>query len=184
MGALGKWDIGLEYNQAKTILENLINSHASLLMSILPSRLDRVAKKFIYFSIAYIQLTNGSRIGEALQILKEYVNTKRIEFKVMAEKTKILRPARIPPFIQKYLILYDVYRDLIEKTTINAVKKFIKRTLGWNTHALRYAFIRYAIEKGYQADTLALILGHKKIETTLSYSRNINAEKILSDLQG
>jgi Phage integrase family. len=59
----------------------------------------------------------------------------------------------------------------------------LKKEFGWNPHSLRYAFIRHAIEKGYSAEVLALILGHKKIDTTLNYARNIKAEKILEELQ-
>ncbi len=181
---LGKWDRGLDFLQARVTLENLIRSQSSYLTSILPSTNNKMGMEFIYYSIAYVQLLNGARITEAIEALKYYVDTGQITFKLEAKKTKVLRPFKIPPLIQVNKVLYNIYKPIILKANKKIVVAFLKNRLGWNSHSLRYAFIRYAIEKGYTAEQLAIILGHKKLDTTLGYARNIGAEKILDDMQG
>lgn len=179
---LGKWDLGLDFNEARIKLETTLRTLGTYL-TMQTNRDRRNGTRFVYFSIAYIQLMNGSRVSEAIEALREYVKTGKTEFSSLAKKTKVPRMFKIPKLIQNYRYLYREYEDIVFKVTKKDVGQLLKKEFGWNTHSLRYAFIRHAIEKGYSAEVLALILGHKKIDTTLNYARNIKAEKILEELQ-
>jgi hypothetical protein len=110
---LGKWDKGVDFTQARVLLENMIRTHASFLSSLLPNKNLHVANKFIKLSVAYIQLMNGTRISEALEALRYYVKTKQTSFKITAKKTKVQRPVQIPKLIQINKVLYDVYSDVV-----------------------------------------------------------------------
>jgi Phage integrase family. len=180
---LGRWDKGVDFLQARVMLENILKSQASVLVATLPKLNKHLGNTFIKNSVAYIQLMNGARVSEALEALRHYIKTKQITFKLPAKKTKVLRPFRIPELIQVNKILYDTYSSFAFEIDKHDIIVHLKRVFGWNSHSLRYAFIRYAIEKGYSAEVLALILGHKKIDTTLNYSRNIRSESILEKIQ-
>jgi Phage integrase family. len=126
---------------------------------------------------------NGSRVSEAIDALKMYVDTKKTTFVMKAKKTKVDRYIRIPELIRNYQSLYDIYRDIVIRLEPYHIKNFLKLTFGWNTHSLRYAFIRYAIEHNIPADVLAILIGHVKYETTLAYARKIKADKIIESIQ-
>ncbi len=176
--ALGKWDKGVDFTHMKQSLEIGLRSKAGMLLSVLPNRDDLIGKRFIYDSILYTQLLNGSRIMEAKKILITWLDTGKDKFEITAEKTNVNRPAIVPRLLQQYKTLYNVYRDLLEKANKYILSDYCKRNYGINTHSLRYAFIRYSLEKGADAFTLALIMGHKKIDQTLAYARKIEATKL------
>ncbi len=94
-----------------------------------------------------------------------------------------MRPVRIPSEITKYLSLYLRMEGLIQNVNKNKYKLFLRKHFGWNTHSLRYAFIRHAIEKNYPPELVSILVGHKRINTTVDYARKINSEKILNDIQ-
>jgi Phage integrase family. len=180
---LGKWDHGLDFIQARLVLENYIKNMAALLISTLPNKHKINGSKFVYASAAYIQLLNGTRVSEAIEALKIYVETKKIDIVIKAKKTNVDRFVRIPELIRNYQSLYDVYRDIVMRLESYHLKNFLKLNFGWNTHSLRYAFIRYSIERGVPADVLSILIGHVKLDTTLNYARKIRADKILESIQ-
>jgi Phage integrase family. len=157
---LGKWDTGLDFNDARIRLETLIRNTASYLN--VQTRKDKIlGKKFVYASIAYVQLMNGSRVSEAIAGLREYIKTGKDEFTIIAGKTKVARIMKIPKLLKNYRYLLMDYSDILFSVNRFHIYHFLKKEFGWNPHALRYAFIRYAIERGYSAEILALVLGHK-----------------------
>ena len=180
---LGRWDRNIDFVVAKATLYNAVNNLGNMLMPLLPNKDEIIGKKFIYNSIALIQLVNGTRAGEAVEALKKFANEGKQTFTIIAEKTKLERQIRIPDTIMKFKVLYSVYNDLIQKTTKYAYVTYLKRTYGWNSHSLRYAFIKHLIEKGYSAEQIAIITAHKRINTTLDYARKVNADKILEQIQ-
>ena len=180
---LGKWDKGLDFITTKAMLYSVVDNLGKMLMPLLPNKSISLGKKFIYNSIAVIQLMNGARAGEAVEMLKVYASTGKTSFEITSEKTKLPRPAKIPNIVSKYKVLYNVYNDIIQATKKKAYIDYLKRTYGWNSHSLRYAFIKYLIDKGYTAEQIAIITAHKRINTTLDYARKVNADKILEQIQ-
>jgi len=72
---VSKWDKGLDYDSAYTMLLRKVNSVKN-------------SKTKCYFIIALIQLRNGSRISEAIRAFKEWVKTSKTELYVRVSKKK------------------------------------------------------------------------------------------------
>jgi len=178
---LGKWDKGVEYNIAKLKLSEQLDSLAKMLS--INDDNKSLAKKFIYTAVAYLQLVNGSRIQEAITGLQLWLRTNKTEFQIIAGKTHVERDFIIPNEVQRYLFLFRRWEALVFSLRKHNIIMWLKKHFGWNSHSLRYAFIRKAIERGYSASQIAIILGHKKIDTTLNYARRINAIEILKKMQ-
>jgi hypothetical protein len=85
---LGRWDKGVDFLQARVMLENILKSQASVLVATLPKLNKYLGNTFIKNSVAYIQLMNGARVSEALEALRHYIKTKQITFKLPAKKRK------------------------------------------------------------------------------------------------
>jgi hypothetical protein len=182
--ASAKWDMDLDFLEVKTILENSLNGKGQMLASIMPRKLKIIGKQFLYDSILYIQLMNASRIMEAKEILVNWLNTGKDRFDILAEKTKLPRPTYVPNTIKKRKVVYDLYRSELESITKYAIVQYTKRTYQWNTHALRYATIRYLIQKGVRAEIIRALLGHKRIEQTVAYAQKIDASGLFDVLEG
>jgi site-specific recombinase XerD len=125
---------------------------------------------------------NGARISEAKQILLTWLEENKESFDIIAEKTQVPRPVKIPKMLLQYKPLYNIYKEFLDKATKHKLADYCKRNYGINTHSLRYAFIRYLVEKGTDPFVISLILGHKKIDQTLAYARKVNANQVFNIL--
>ncbi len=63
-----------------------------------------------------------------------------------------------------------------------AIKSYCRRTYGFNTHSLRYAFITYLARKGVAPQIIAKITGHRDLSHILTYTERKTAEDLLRDL--
>lgn len=182
MTVLGKWDKDIDYNIAKLQLLKQLESLGNLLSSIMPNKNLRLGKRFLYVAIAYLQLTNGMRVSEAIEAMRKYVQINKENFEIVAEKTHLNRPVYVPSEIAKWKAVLRLYADLLPRISRHSIGMFLKQNFGWNTHSLRYAFIKYAIQKGYSAEQIAHITAHKKLQTTFEYSRKLQANELLRKL--
>jgi site-specific recombinase XerD len=62
----------------------------------------------------------------------------------------------------------------------NAIAVYTRKTYGFNTHALRYAFITHLLKKGVSPSIIARITGHASLDYILHYTELKTAEDILA----
>jgi site-specific recombinase XerD len=63
------------------------------------------------------------------------------------------------------------------------IADYAKKTYGFNTHALRYAFVTYLLRRGVSPSIIAKITGHRSLDYILHYTEVKTAEDILSSLR-
>ena len=166
------WDAGLDF----------LETYQKIL-----SHLNRTRKP--QDVVLLIQLRNGSRIGEAVEALREFCNTGKTEVLVRVEKHKNpndLRTMVLPEELRKgqgrvLLEQACVWLSGVEKPK-EAVKSYCRRTYGFNTHSLRYAFITYLSRKGVPPQIIAKITLHKDLNLISAYTQKRTAEGMLRDL--
>jgi len=168
------WDYGVDYEKVYRELAKLVQTEK-----------DGYTK--CYTSIALIALRNGSRIGEAIEAFKEFLNTSKTKIYVRVEKHKKEEDYRLM-VIPKELVEEDLSlcRDLLNKKKdhIRAnINKYLHRRLGINCHSLRYAFITYMLRRGVSPSIIAAITGHKNLNMILKYTEKKAAENILEGLE-
>jgi len=64
----------------------------------------------------------------------------------------------------------------------DAVISYCRRTYGFNSHSLRYAFITYMLSKGVNPSIVAKVTGHRSLEHILRYTETKTAEGLLREL--
>ena len=104
--------------------------------------------------ILLIQLRNGSRVGEAVEALRQFCETGKAEVYVKVEKHKDLGDQRLMVLPEE--LRRGQGRVLLESACgwlpsvsnpKDAVISYCRRTYGFNSHSLRYAFITYMLSK-------------------------------------
>ena len=166
------WDSGLDF----------LDTYQKIL-----SHLNRTKKP--QDVVLLIQLRNGSRVGEAVEALRQFCEAGRTEVLVRIEKHKDPKDQRImvlPEQLRKgpgKVLLENACAWLagVEKPK-NAVEVYCRRTFGFNTHSLRYAFITYMLKKGVSPSVVAKITGHSSLESILHYTETKTAEDLLREL--
>ena len=151
-------------------------------------RSSRSVRRVAYFSIFLIQLLNGLRISEAVEAALVWAGSGVREVRVAVRKRR--DPYERLVVIPKELgareraavatLLNEDPRELVVR-----LKTFCRARLGYNTHALRYAFISYmGLEKKLPAQLIAKITGHKKLDHILHYTQKELAEEVLRTVVG
>ncbi len=140
-----------------------------------------------YISILLIQLSNGLRISEAVEAAFKWAETGRRKLRVRVRK-------RRDPYERLVVVPRELGRG--ERlavaglrvhgldTVVSRIKSWTRKALGFNTHALRYAFISQLAERGVSAQLIAKLTGHKKLDYILSYTQKRAAEELLLRLAG
>jgi integrase len=165
------WDRGLDYETAYRVILRKINSVK-----------NNTTK--CYFTIALIQLRNGSRISEAIRAFKEWVRTSKTEIYVNVSKKKNseLRLMIIPSEISQYRLLCVDLLEVNDKRLRNRVLSTLYYYLKINTHSLRYAFITYLLRNNINVAIVSKLVKHSKLETLLHYVQSKEAEKVLREI--
>jgi len=139
--------------------------------------------------VLLIQLRNGSRVGEAVEALREFCATGRAEVLVKVEKHKDTKDQRImvlPEQLRKGTgkVLLEQACAWVSSTEKpkDAVKVYCRRAFDFNTHSLRYAFITYMLKKGVSPSVVAKITGHSSLESILHYTETKTAQDLLREL--
>jgi len=135
--------------------------------------------------VLLVQLRNGSRIGEAIEAVRQFCETKATAVRVRIEKHKegdtrlMVLPEELRGKEGKEYLAQACLRLAKVKNPKSAVKVYCKATYGFNTHSLRYAYITYLLSKGVNPSLVAKITGHKNLSYILHYTQLKTAEDIL-----
>jgi len=139
--------------------------------------------------VLLVQLRNGSRIGEAVEAVKEFCRTKENAVRVRVEKhtgndTRLMvLPEELRDKRGKEYLAQACLRLTKVKNPKSAVKEYCRATYGFNTHSLRYAFITYMLSKGVSPSFIAKITGHRNLSHILTYTELKTAEDILLNVR-
>lgn len=165
------WDKGLDYEKTYKLILNHYR------------QATRDTSK-AYDIILLTQLRNGSRLTEAINFLNKIAEMKPFKRQatiiVEKRKDKYERQMILPEDINKAELMRVSY--IIREANRWKVSGYCKRTYGFNTHALRYAFISYLSRKGVSPQIIAKITGHKSLEYIIYYTQQIQAEDVLKNL--
>jgi len=164
------WDKGLDYEKEYKRLLELYKGEA---------RKPRKANLLVLLTA----LRNGSRISEAIDFLNKVLQTGKREEYVQVRKQRkdpLYRLMVLPEEISMKEI-----RDLAYWVQNRSRHKVYStaRSLGYNPHALRYAFITHMARKGVSAQLIAKITGHKNLNYILHYTQKTMAEDILRNMR-
>jgi len=139
--------------------------------------------------VLLVQLRNGSRIGEAIEATKAFCGTKATAVRVRIEKHKEgdTRLMVLPEELRgkegrEYLAQACLRLEKVKAPRVD-IADYAKKTYGFNTHALRYAFVTYLLEKGVSPSIIAKITGHRSLDHILHYTEVRTAEDILASLK-
>ena len=172
MTKLFGWDKGLDYiTTYKTILQHYKNAKTDTQKG--------------YDAILLTQLRNGSRVSESIAFLQQISKSpkdfkREAEIKVLKSKNKTRLMILPEEFTKKEILrLHYVFADANKYK----VAMYCKRTYGFNTHALRYAFISYLAKKGVSPQLIAKITGHSNLNYILHYTSKIQSQEILRNLK-
>ncbi|WP_237930513.1 phage integrase [Buttiauxella sp. S19-1] len=134
---------------------------------LLLSRLQGDNKK-----IAVLCLSTGARWGEAAKLKAEHIIQNRVTF----VKTKTNRPRTVPVSKEVAELISCNKRGFLfldaSYTQFRRTLKEVKPDLpsGQATHALRHSFATHFMINGGSIITLQRILGHSRIEQTMTYA--------------
>ena len=174
------WDRGLNFRAERRRLVKLIKSEGM--------GSSRSVRRVAYFSVLLIQLSNGLRISEAVDAALAWAGSGRREVRVAVRK-------RRDPYERLVVIPKELgargraaVATLLNEDSgklVVRLKTFCRAALGYNTHALRYAFISYmGLEKKLPAQLIAKMTGHKKLDHILHYTEKELAEEVLRAVAG
>jgi len=139
--------------------------------------------------VLLVQLRNGSRIGEAIEAVRQFCETKATAVRVRIEKHKegdtrlMVLPEELRNKEGRELLAKACLRLEKVKAPRVDIADYAKKTFGFNTHALRYAFITYLLKRGVSPSIIAKITGHRSLDYILHYTEVKTAEDILSSLK-
>jgi site-specific recombinase XerD len=168
-----KWDRGLDFKQT---LEKLLAFKRWVRGAPKLTGLRRVSLRNT--NILLLALLNGLRISEAVECYYKWLenpNVKEVMVKVAKSRKEKFRIC-ITEGLDS--VDYKLTKHL-EKPKPNAIQSWAIVRFGFNTHSLRYAFINYMLQQGYDPATVSKIIAHSKLETLLSYIQEKRAREAL-----
>lgn len=165
----GTWDRGEDYDKLLKRLRKEIKIREDR-----GNNRDMRGLNNLYVLIT--QLKNGARVGEAVEALKKYSETKEQKIEVTIEKRG--DGAKRIIGIPKEVSYAKLNLSLINKKKVSA---YANTMLGTNTHSLRYAFVGKLSREGRSAQAIAKITGHKNLDEILRYTQQITADDILME---
>jgi integrase len=137
--------------------------------------------------ILLVQLRNGSRIGEAIEAVKRFCSEGMTAVRVKVEKHRdpndtrlMVLPEELRGTQGKEFLFNACVRLAKVKKSKNTIAMYTKKTYGFSSHALRYAFITHLLKKGVSPSIIARITGHTSLNYILHYTELKTAEDILS----
>jgi integrase len=162
------WDRGLDYDATY----NLILKH-----------LMKTEDPHDVFLLT--QLRNGSRIGEAVEAIRQACQQglgPGGELRIRTEKGGNPRLVVIPEDVPKYMLQRACEWLSSVRSPKVAISKYSLVEFGFNTHSLRYAFITKLVKQGIPPSIIAKITGHKKLDRLITYTESKIAEELLRKL--
>jgi integrase len=135
--------------------------------------------------VLLVQLRNGSRIGEAIEAVRQFCESKATAVRVRVEKHKgndtrlMTLPEELRGKEGRELLAKACLRLEKVKAPKAAIGMYCRKTFGFNSHSLRYAYITYLLSKGVNPSLVAKITGHRNLSYILHYTELKTAEDIL-----
>ncbi|ESQ26332.1 MAG: Phage integrase family [uncultured Acidilobus sp. OSP8] len=167
------WDSGLDFEEAyRRILNHMLGSGGP------------------YDVILLVQLRNGSRVGEAVEAVRQFCETGQNLMLVRVEKHKdndvrlMVLPEELRSVEGRQLLSEACSRLSALRSPKAVVKVYCRRTYGFNTYSLRYAFVSYLLKKGVSPSIVAKITGYRSLDHILHYTEVKLAEEVLAGLRG
>ncbi|MEM2079409.1 MAG: integrase [Candidatus Bathyarchaeia archaeon] len=157
---MGTWDKGLDLEETLQLLQEKLKIADGA--------------EYTYLAVLFTQAINGSRVGEALTAVQNFVETDQREQRVRIEKRKdgAERLIIIPSIIERS-------RLTPEALSLPRIKQYARRKLRINTHSLRYAWITAQVKKNINPGIIASITGHKNLNMLINYIQKKQAEEYL-----
>jgi len=171
------WYKNVDFNDILRKIKTNLEIQYKKLESGTESKLD--IKRFLYYSIALLQLTNGLRSTEAIKGLQIFLKKKEKEINIIAGKSKIERWVIIPPILLEYYDELKKYGEILKNIRKQSYYNFIKNNLKINPHSLRYAFINYMISKGIEPEKLVVYMGYSSFKHMINYYRVASAKDLI-----
>ena len=167
------WDSGLDFEEAyRRILGHMLTTRSP------------------YDVVLLVQLRNGSRVGEAVEAVRQFCASGQDLVLVRIEKHKdsdlrlMVLPEELRSGEGRQLLSEACARLSALKNPKAAVKVYCRRAYGFNTHSLRYAFVSYLLKRGVSPSIVAKITGHRSLDHILHYTEVKLAEEVLAGLRG
>jgi integrase len=174
---LGSWDKGLDF---EATLRKLLEYRKFVRGRVLKHRY-RAALRDV--NILILALLNGLRISEAIECYYSWLESNGAlhSFNVRLAKSRgRVRLCLVPSILDRVDLAAT---KGLPKPRKQALNNFARRNFNFNTHSLRYAFINYLLSKGVDVPTVSRIVGHKSLDTILSYIQSRRAQETLEAIQ-
>lgn len=198
------FDRNIDYMVMRKRLINFLIKDINSLTDVSKKRKRIVMNRIIYTIIAMIQLRNGSRISEAVNAMRQFVESKKYDEKVIVKIAKsetmkykketgeaylTKKRYRHMMFPQKWLKMKDfketwdninfymlyIKDDRLKKRVLDYLLKYHN----CNTHSLRYACINYLLYvKKLEMGIVAKFVGHSNVNQLVTYTQLKNTDKI------
>ncbi|ALG97127.1 integrase [Sulfolobales virus YNP1] len=165
------WDYSVDFIEAKKVLTNAYKQLYDI--NLMPYE--------AYVAILLIQLTNGSRIKEAIRAFKTFAESGQKEFQLQAEKHGNTRFFVIPDVVRNRLA-YKSILSISDENLETRIRMFALKYLNTNTHSLRYALISYLAKNAVDPAIIAKVTGHKDLKYIVRYTQTKDAVEILRKL--
>jgi hypothetical protein len=165
------WDYSVDFIEAKKVLTNAYKQLYDI--NLMPYE--------AYVAILLIQLTNGSRIKEAIRAFKTFAESGQKEFQLQAEKHGNTRFFVIPDVVRNRLA-YKSILSISDENLEARIRMFALKYLNTNTHSLRYALISYLAKNAVDPAIIAKVTGHKDLKYIVRYTQTKDAVEILRKL--
>ena len=186
------FDKKLDYEKIKQEIDNKLSQLFSDLKN---DYNEHKVKALSNCTIALIQLTNGSRISEAIKTTAFFVKNpskNSTHIKISKRKDKVTRVMKLPININtKILSLisvvfkqYDIEDEKDLAKLSSKVRTYLYDNFNKiNTHSLRYALINYlSIKKQVPLNLVSKIVGHKNLNQLITYTQNHHVDDMLDKL--
>lgn len=161
----------------------------------------KLVNRLIYILVSMVQLINGSRISEACDAFRSFLEkgdfdkkivvklakSESIRYKTNGDKFKTKIRYRKLIFPQKWMDnpkdkigLMQYYIDKMEPDTLRKrVLDYLLKNHDCNTHSLRYAYINYMIyDQKNEPSLIAKHVGHSNLNQLIRYTQNKQADKL------
>lgn len=135
--------------------------------------------------VLLVQLRNGSRIGEAIEAVRQLCESKAVAVRVRIEKHKgndtrlMVLPEELRGPEGRERLRQACLRLSRLRAPKHAIAVYCRKAFGFNTHSLRYAFITHLLSRGVNPSFIAKITGHRNLSYILHYTEMRKAEDIL-----
>lgn len=205
------FDRGLDFEDIKTRLvehfNNIFDQYNNLDVNekFFNRRRKMKVQKLMYICVALIDLRNGSRISEAVESFKLFINKKQVKdpvtVKIAKSKCKRymrrIKEYRITPtryrkiyFPNEWINIKSLMDHFYSHCQIISNKSLQKRVLDYllyhfqcNTHSLRYCFINHLLYKEkVPLEIVSKVVGHKSQTQIVTYIQNKNCNEVLENI--